>query len=159
MAGAGRRATTGRARSASGRRRGRGPSPRTRSGTARGTGDTRGLDRSRRSGRSPRGSGGRSRAARSIPPPPASSWADRSEVGPLGSRSGRARHRPDRWPTEEHGMTIKAGQISRVIIDNEWLSVELGTFEVVEMAFVDADGEPIHEAATGVLAYRFTTPN
>jgi len=55
-------------------------------------------------------------------------------------------------------MTIRAGQISRVIIDNEWLSVELGTFEVVEMAFVDDDEEPLHDA-TGVLAYRFRTPN
>jgi len=56
-------------------------------------------------------------------------------------------------------MTIRAGQISRVIIDNEWLSVELGTFEVVDMEFVDDEGEPIHDSATGVLAYRFTTPN
>lgn len=55
-------------------------------------------------------------------------------------------------------MSIKVGHISRVIIDNEWLSVELGTFEVVEMTFLDDEDEPVHEP-TGILAYSFRTPN
>jgi hypothetical protein len=55
-------------------------------------------------------------------------------------------------------MSIRAGQITRVIIDNEWFSVELGTFEVVEMVFTDNDDEPIHDAIA-TMAYRFRTPN
>jgi hypothetical protein len=55
-------------------------------------------------------------------------------------------------------MSIKTGQISKIIIDNEWFSVEIGTFEVVEMTFTDDDGEPLHDP-TGALAYTFLTPN
>ena len=55
-------------------------------------------------------------------------------------------------------MSIPAERITRVIINGEWYSVELGTFRIEPLAFVDAEGRPIHEP-TGELAYRFTTPN
>ena len=55
-------------------------------------------------------------------------------------------------------MSVRSRQITRVIIDKEWFSVELGTFEVVEMTFLDEDGEPTHDP-TGVLAYTFLTPD
>ncbi len=48
--------------------------------------------------------------------------------------------------------------ISKVIIDKEWFSVELGTFEVVEMAFVDETGTPVHDPLD-TMAYTFLTPN
>ena len=55
-------------------------------------------------------------------------------------------------------MSIKADQVSRVIIGGEWFSVELGTFQVVPMAFTDDDGVPAHEALD-IPAYTFMTPN
>ena len=55
-------------------------------------------------------------------------------------------------------MSIRTRQITRVIIDKEWFSVELGTFEIVEMAFVDEEGEPTHDPMD-TLAYTFLTPN
>ncbi|MEI7591599.1 MAG: hypothetical protein WCK41_00090 [Actinomycetes bacterium] len=54
-------------------------------------------------------------------------------------------------------MAIKADHIARVVIDNEWISVERGTFEVVEMVFLDEDDEPIHDPID-VKAYTFVTP-
>ena len=54
-------------------------------------------------------------------------------------------------------MAIPAERITRVIINGEWYAVELGTFRIEPLAFVDAEGRPIHEP-TGELAYRFTTP-
>ena len=55
-------------------------------------------------------------------------------------------------------MAIRAKQVSRVIIGGEWFSVELGTFEVVEMAFTDESGELAHEPLD-THAYTFLTPN
>jgi hypothetical protein len=55
-------------------------------------------------------------------------------------------------------VTIQAQQISKVIINGEWLSVELGTFEVVEMAFVDPSGQPMHDELD-TMAYTFVTTN
>ena len=55
-------------------------------------------------------------------------------------------------------MAIKAGQVSRVIIGGEWFSVELGTFQVVPMAFTDDEGELAHEPLD-IPAYSFMTPN
>ena len=54
--------------------------------------------------------------------------------------------------------TIPLNRISRVIIGGEWFSVELGTFEVTEMAFADAEGNVTHERLH-MTAYRFLTPN
>ncbi len=55
-------------------------------------------------------------------------------------------------------MSIELARIFRVIINGEWYTVERGTFEVVEMAFVDEIDQPTH-APTDVLAYHFLTPN
>ncbi len=55
-------------------------------------------------------------------------------------------------------MAIKARQVSKVIISGEWFSVELGTFQVVDMAFTDDEGAPTHKPL-GVPAYTFLTPN
>ncbi len=55
-------------------------------------------------------------------------------------------------------VTIQAQQISKVIINGEWLSVELGSFEVVEMAFVDETGQQMHDELD-TMAYSFTTTN
>ena len=55
-------------------------------------------------------------------------------------------------------MAIRARQVSKVIISGEWFSVELGTFEVVPMAFTDEEGNVAHDDL-GVPAYTFVTPN
>lgn len=55
-------------------------------------------------------------------------------------------------------MSIPLQRVSRVVIAGEWYSVELGTFEVVEMEFLDESGQPTHDPI-GVKAYRFETPN
>ena len=55
-------------------------------------------------------------------------------------------------------MALEVDLISKVIIDKEWFSVELGTFEVVEMAFVDDTGQPVHDPLD-TMAYTFMTPN
>jgi hypothetical protein len=55
-------------------------------------------------------------------------------------------------------VTIPAHHISKVIINGEWFSVDVGTFEVVEMAFADESGHPSHEPLD-VWAYTFVTPN
>ena len=55
-------------------------------------------------------------------------------------------------------MSIPARQISKVIIEGEWYSVELGSFEVVEMVFTDDTGAPLHDEID-TLAYTFMTPN
>jgi hypothetical protein len=55
-------------------------------------------------------------------------------------------------------VTIPARQISKVIINGEWFNVELGTFEVVEMAFTDETGQPLHDQLE-TMAYTFMTPN
>lgn len=54
--------------------------------------------------------------------------------------------------------TIPLNRINRVIIGGEWLSVELGTFEVIEMAFTDADGNVTHDRLH-IPGYHFFTPN
>jgi hypothetical protein len=55
-------------------------------------------------------------------------------------------------------VSIRARQVSRVIIGGEWFTVELGTFEVVEMAFTDDSGDMTHEPLD-THAYTFLTPN
>jgi len=55
-------------------------------------------------------------------------------------------------------VALEADLISKVIINGEWFSVELGTFEVVEMMFTDATGEPVHDPLD-TMAYTFLTPN
>jgi hypothetical protein len=59
---------------------------------------------------------------------------------------------------KEPDVSIPAQHISKVIISGEWFSVELGTFEVVEMAFTDESGQPAHEPLD-IWAYTFLTPN
>jgi hypothetical protein len=53
---------------------------------------------------------------------------------------------------------IPASQISKVIINGEWFSVELGSFEVIEMAFTDETGQPLHDQLDE-MAYTFLTTN
>lgn len=55
-------------------------------------------------------------------------------------------------------MSIEASRVSRVVIAGEWYTVEVGSFEVVELAFVDDTDEPTHPP-TDALAYHFFTPN
>lgn len=55
-------------------------------------------------------------------------------------------------------MPIEADLVSKVIINGEWFNVELGTFEVTEMAFTDETGEITHDPIE-TLAYTFLTPN
>jgi hypothetical protein len=55
-------------------------------------------------------------------------------------------------------MSIRLQRVSRVVIAGEWFSVELGTFEVMDMEFVDESGAATHEPI-GTKAYRFQTPN
>jgi hypothetical protein len=55
-------------------------------------------------------------------------------------------------------VSIPARQISKVIINGEWFSVEMGTFEVVEMMFTDESGAPLHDELD-TMAYTFLTPN
>jgi len=55
-------------------------------------------------------------------------------------------------------MSIELARVSRVIIGGEWFSVAQGSFEVIEMSFVDETDQPTHPP-TDVLAYHFLTPN
>jgi hypothetical protein len=55
-------------------------------------------------------------------------------------------------------MSIELARIFRVIIAGEWYTVERGTFEIVEMNFVDEIDQPTHPP-TDMLAYHFLTPN
>jgi hypothetical protein len=55
-------------------------------------------------------------------------------------------------------VSIPAQQVSKVIINGEWFSVEIGTFEVVEMIFEDESGAPMHDDLE-TMAYTFLTPN
>jgi hypothetical protein len=55
-------------------------------------------------------------------------------------------------------VALEVDLISKVIIDNEWFSVELGTFEIVELSFVDDTGQPVHDPLD-TMAYTFVTPN
>ncbi|MEJ5256320.1 MAG: hypothetical protein WHS89_13325 [Acidimicrobiales bacterium] len=55
-------------------------------------------------------------------------------------------------------MSIPLKRVSRVVIAGEWYSVELGTFEVLDMEFLDDSGQPTHDPLD-VKAYRFETPN
>lgn len=56
-------------------------------------------------------------------------------------------------------MSIPSKRIGKVIISGEWFSVALDTFEVVDMEFVDTDGNPIHNAPLDMKAYKFVTQN
>ncbi|HVN51272.1 MAG TPA: hypothetical protein VMT43_07560 [Acidimicrobiales bacterium] len=55
-------------------------------------------------------------------------------------------------------MTIQARQVSKVIINGEWFSVEIGTFEVIPLEFTDETGQPLHDPLD-TMAYTFLTPN
>ena len=55
-------------------------------------------------------------------------------------------------------MSIPLQRVARVVVAGEWYSVQLGTFEIVEMAFEDTDGEVRHPPLD-TLAYRFLTTN
>jgi hypothetical protein len=55
-------------------------------------------------------------------------------------------------------MSVPADRVSRVVIAGEWFSVELGTFEVLDLEFLDEQGEPLHDPVPD-KAYRFTTPD
>lgn len=55
-------------------------------------------------------------------------------------------------------MTIPARQVARVVIGGEWLTVEAGSFEVIELGFDDDDGKRLHPPS-GLLGYRFRTEN
>jgi len=55
-------------------------------------------------------------------------------------------------------MAIPLDRVSRVIINGEWYSVEMGTFRIEELAFVDDEGLLTHPPIDH-LAYHFETPN
>ncbi len=55
-------------------------------------------------------------------------------------------------------MSIELARIFRVIIRGEWYTVERGTFEVLEMNFVDEYDQPTHPQID-TLCYHFFTPN
>lgn len=56
-------------------------------------------------------------------------------------------------------MSIRARQITKVIIGGQWFTVFLGSFEVVDMEFLDEDGNPLHTDEIGVKAYHFRSEN
>jgi hypothetical protein len=55
-------------------------------------------------------------------------------------------------------MSVPVSRVSRVVIGGEWFTVELGTFEVVDMEFTDDYGNPTHGPIED-KAYRFLTPS
>lgn len=55
-------------------------------------------------------------------------------------------------------MSLPLKRISRVVIFGEWFTVQIGTFQVVDMAFLDDGGNPTH-APLGIPAYRFFNDN
>ena len=57
-------------------------------------------------------------------------------------------------------MAIPLQRVARVVIRGEWYSVQLSTFEVLEMAFSEtgSDDDVKHHPVEG-LAYHFVTPN
>ena len=55
-------------------------------------------------------------------------------------------------------MALEADLISKVIINGEWFSVELGTFEVLDLAFTDQSEQPLHDPLD-IPGYTFLTPN
>jgi hypothetical protein len=56
-------------------------------------------------------------------------------------------------------MSIPAKRIGKVIIGGQWFTVKLDTFEIVEMEFTDADGNPVHNFPLDVPAYKFVNDN
>ncbi len=52
-------------------------------------------------------------------------------------------------------MSIPAKRIGRVIISGEWFTVNLDSFEVLDMEFTDDAGNPIHDGPLDIKAYRF----
>jgi hypothetical protein len=56
-------------------------------------------------------------------------------------------------------MSVTSKRIGKVIISGQWFTVELDSFQVVDMEFTDDDGNPIHNEALGVKAYHFRTQN
>jgi hypothetical protein len=55
-------------------------------------------------------------------------------------------------------MSVPLNRISRVVIFGEWFAVQVGTFEVIDMAFTDPAGNPTH-APLGIPAYHFYNDN
>ncbi|MCU0269177.1 MAG: hypothetical protein MUF83_11095 [Acidimicrobiales bacterium] len=55
-------------------------------------------------------------------------------------------------------MSIRANRVSKVIIGGNWISVEPGSFRIVDMQFTDDDGNPLH-GPLEVKAYQFRTEN
>ena len=55
-------------------------------------------------------------------------------------------------------MTIPLNRISRVVLFGEWITVQIGTFRVEDMAFTDDGGNPTH-APLGIAAYHFMNEN
>ena len=56
-------------------------------------------------------------------------------------------------------MSIPARRIRKVIINGDWYTVKLNSFEIVEMEITDDDGNPIHSEPLDRRAYRFLTDN
>ena len=55
-------------------------------------------------------------------------------------------------------MSIPVKMISRVVIFDEWFTVKLGSFEIVDMSFDDEGGNPMHPPL-GIPAYHFFNDN
>jgi hypothetical protein len=56
-------------------------------------------------------------------------------------------------------MSIRAKRIAKLIIAGQWYTVALSSFEIVDMEFVDDDGNPIHDEPIEGKAYYFRTEN
>jgi len=56
-------------------------------------------------------------------------------------------------------MSIKAKRITKVIIGGQWFTVFLDSFEVIDMEFLDDNGNPLHTDELGVKAYHFKSEN
>ncbi len=56
-------------------------------------------------------------------------------------------------------MSIPAKRISKVIIADQWFTVHLNSFEVLEMEFTGEDGQPLYDEAIDTKAYHFKTDN
>lgn len=55
-------------------------------------------------------------------------------------------------------MSYRADRVSKVIIAGNWFTVQPGTFQVIEMAFTDEAGNPLHDEDLG-QGYTFITDN
>jgi hypothetical protein len=55
-------------------------------------------------------------------------------------------------------MSVPLNRITRVVIFNEWFTVRLGSFEVVDLSFDDPGGNPTHPPL-GIPGYHFFNDN